>query len=178
MRLRAAISAYRWPIYLGGILAMSVVAQGVLVYVATRPDAPRPIQSYYQRSLEWDAEAATAAASGQLGWSVRYEVPTDAPHTPSMPRPVDVIVTAADGSPVGGLVGKLLAIRPADSRLSQSGALTEIPHLPGTYRTLIRLDEPGVWELRLDVARGASHFVHTERVTLAESGSAPQGVVE
>jgi len=164
--------------YLGGILAMSVVAQGVLVYVATRPDAPRPIQSYYQRSLEWDADAAVAAASAQLGWSVRYGVPTDTPHAPGMPRPVDVIVASGDGQPVRGLAGRLLAIRPADSRLSQSGTLTEIPHLPGTYRTLIRLDEPGAWELRLVVGKGASRFVHGERVTLAATASTPQGATE
>ena len=33
------LSEYRWPIGLGGLLAMSVIACGVLVWVATRPDS-------------------------------------------------------------------------------------------------------------------------------------------
>jgi len=176
--LRAVLSAYRWPIYLGGLLSMSVVAQGVLVYVATRPDAPRPIQGYYDRSLEWDEDAAVAAASRELGWSTRYEVPTDTPHAPGMLRPVDIVVSDREGQPVRRLTGRLLALRPADPRLSQSGALTEIPHLPGRYRTLIRLDQPGIWEFRLDASRDALRFVHRARVSLAavaaKSGGADQ----
>ena len=138
--------------------------------VATRPDAPRPLQDYYDRSLEWDADQAVEDASRRLGWEVRYEVPTDTPHTPGMPRPVDVIIAAADGQPVNGLGGRLLALRPSDPRLNRSGTLTEIPHLPGRYRTLIQLDEPGVWELGVDARKGASRFVHSQRVSLAEEG--------
>ena len=152
---------------------MSVVAHGVLVYVATRPDTPLPMRDFYQRSLEWDEDAAVAAASRQLGWSVRYEVPTDTPHSPGMPRPVDVVVTDRDGTPVTGLSGRLLALRPTDSRLSQAEELTELPHLPGTYRTLVRLDRPGDWEFRVDASRGALRFVHNARVALSASAVQP-----
>lgn len=162
--------------YLGAILAMSVAAQGVLVYVATRPDAPRPIQGYYDRSLEWDGDAAVAAASRKLGWATRYEVPTDTPHAPGMPRPVDIVVSDRDGRPVTRLTGRLLALRPSDARLSQSGTLTEMPHLPGKYRTLIRLDEPGAWEFRLDASRDALRFVHSARVSLAVGATISGGL--
>jgi len=191
VNLRQALSYYRWPLYLGGILAMAVVAQGVLVYVATRPDAPRPIRDYYQKSLEWDADAAVLAASRQLGWTVRFDLPTDTPHTPGMPRPVDVIVADRDGAPVGQLSGQLQALRPADDRLGQAADLTAIPHRAGTYRTLLRLDQPGLWILRLDLRQGAGsqssgsqggrapdsesgrlRFVHSARVSLTASGLA------
>ncbi|MFH1570692.1 MAG: FixH family protein [Gemmatimonadota bacterium] len=166
MRLRAALSHYRWPIYLGGLLTMSVVAHGVLVYVATRPDTPRPIGDYYQRSLEWDADEAVRDASRQLGWTVGFEVPGDTPHAPGMPRPVDVHVLDRDGAPVRGLTGQLQALRPGDGGRGQSEALTEMPHLPGTYRTLLRLDQPGLWEFRLDTRRQALRFVYSQRLTL------------
>jgi len=178
VNLRATISQYRWPIYLGGILTMSVMAQGTLVYVATRPDVALPMRDYYQRSLEWDADAAVLAASRQLGWAVRFRVPTDAPHLPGSPRPVDILIHDRDGQPVLGLQGSLQALRPADSRLNQSGALTEIPHLPGTYRTLLRLDQPGLWDFRLEARRDALRFLHSARVSLAAatpaSGAAAQ----
>lgn len=167
MTLRRAISHYRWPMYLGGILTMSVVAQGILVYVATRPDAPRPIRDYYQRSLAWDVDAAVVEASRQLGWSVDFAVPTGVPHAAGMPRPVDVSVQDRDGVPVQGLSGQLQALRPSDARLNQVGVLTEIPHLPGTYRTLMRLDAPGVWELRVEARQGSQRFVHSQRFELA-----------
>ena len=31
-----------------------------------------------------------------------------------------------------------------------------MPQTPGSYRTLVRLDEPGAWELRIDVRQRRS----------------------
>ena len=73
VKLLRTLSEYRWPIYLGGLLAMSIVACGVLVWVATRPDSPRPIRGYYEAARSWDADEAVEDASRQLGWTVRYD---------------------------------------------------------------------------------------------------------
>jgi len=175
MKVLRTVSEYRWPIYLGGLLAMPIVASAVLVWVATRPDSPRPIKGYYEAARSWDADAAVEDASLQLGWSVRYELPSDVPHYTGMPRPVDVRVGDRDGKPVSGLAGRLIALRPADGRLNQSGELTELPQQPGTYRTLVRLDEPGAWELRLDTRRQALRFVHAARFSVPEAAVAPAG---
>lgn len=177
MKVARLLSAYRWPIYLGGLLLMPIVACGVLVWVATRPDSPRPIKDYYEAARAWDVNEAVEDASRQLGWTVRYEFPAEVPHFPGMPRPIDVRVADRDGKPVSGLKGDLFAIRPADSRLNQSGTLTELPQ-PGTYRTLVRLDEPGTWELRLDGRQQALRFVHAARLTVAPDAPAiPAGGV-
>lgn len=170
MKARAFVSAYRWPLYLGGLLTLAIVANGVLVYVATRPDTPRPIPAFYEASLTWDADEAVEAASRQLGWSVRYDLPAGVPHTPGMPRPVDVAVVDGAGRGVTGLTGRLLALRPSDGRLNQAGALVELPQRPGSYRTLVRLDLPGLWELRVDARQGALRFVHGARVTVPSDG--------
>ncbi len=169
------VSAYRWPIYLGSLLAMSVVACGVLVWVATRPDSPRPIKGYYETAKAWDADEAVEDASRQLGWTVRYELPSDVPHYAGMPRPVDVRVATRDGNPVSGLSGRLLALRPSDTRLNQEGSLTELPQQPGTYRTLVRLDEPGAWEIRVDARQQALRFVHAARLTVPADAALPTG---
>jgi nitrogen fixation protein FixH len=169
------VSEYRWPIYLGGLLVMSIVACGALVWVATRPDSPRPIKGYYEAARAWDVDEAIEEASRQLGWTVRYELPGDVPHYPGMPRPVDVRVADRDGKPVSGLAGRLLAVRPSDTRLNQSGELTELPQEAGSYRTLVRLDEPGAWELRIDTKQQALRFVHTARVTIREDAAVPAG---
>lgn len=170
MKFFRLVSEYRWPIYLGGHLAMSVIACGILVWVATRPDAPRPIKGYYEAAEAWDADEAVQHASRQLGWSVRYELPSGVPHYPGMPRPVDVTVVDRAGQPVAGLSGQLLAIRPADSRINQKGDLVALP-TPGSYRTLVRLDVPGAWELRLDTHQQATHFVHAARFSVDADGA-------
>lgn len=166
MKLFRLVSDYRWPIYIGGHLTMSIVACGVLVWVATRPDAPRPIQGYYEAAQAWDVDEAAQDASRQLGWTVRYELPEGVPHYPGMPRPVDISVVDRDGKPVAGLAGQLMAIRPSDGRLNQRGNLFALPSTPGSYRALVELDEPGMWELRLDTKQQAMRFVHAARVTL------------
>jgi hypothetical protein len=175
MKIFRLISEYRWPIYLGGLLAMSVVASGVIVWVATRPDTPRPMKGYYEAARAWDADEAVEQASRQLEWSVRYEIPADVPHFPGMPRPVDVRVADRDGRPVSGLAGRLFAIRPSDARLNRSADLTALPQTPGSYRTLVRIDEPGVWEMRLDVRQQALRFVHAARVTIPEEPAMQDG---
>ncbi len=83
-----------------------------------------------------------------------------------MPRPVDVYVADRAGAPVAGLAGSLFAIRPADTRLNQTAELVAIPQPPGRYRTLVRLDAPGAWDVRIDVRQGALRFVHGARLTV------------
>ncbi|MEZ5283679.1 MAG: FixH family protein [Vicinamibacterales bacterium] len=176
MRILHLVSEYRWPIYIGGHLTMSVVACGVLVWVATRPDVPRPIEGYYQSAQSWDVDEAVEAASRDLGWTVHYDLPADVPHYPGMPRPIDVTVADRDGHPVAGLAGALLAIRPSDGRLNQRGDLVAVPTASGSYRTLVRLDQPGAWELRLDARQGSMRFVHAARITVAADTPSRPGV--
>lgn len=166
MKLVRLIAVYRWPIYLGALLCMPVVACGVLVYVATRSDAPRPIKGYYESARAWDADAALEDASRRLGWTVRYELPEGVPHFAGMPRPVDLTIADRDGRPVTGLSGHLFAIRPSDTRLNGSGALVELPQQRGSYRTLIVMDDPGTWELHVDARQDALRFVHSARIAV------------
>lgn len=169
------VSEYRWPIYLGSLLAMSVIACGVLVWVATRPDSPRPMKGYYEAARVWDADEAVEEASRQLGWTVRYELPSGIPHYPGMPRPVDVRVADRAGKAVSGLAGHFFAIRPSDTRLNQAGELVELPQEPGSYRTLVRLDQPGTWDFRIDTRQEALRFVHAARLTIPAEPAVPEG---
>ena len=173
MNVRRLLSEYRWPIYLGGLLTMPIVATGVLVYFATRPEAQHPMKGYYEAAQKWDADEAVEAASRQLGWTVRYEVVAGVPHTPGMPRPVDARVKDREGKGVTGLAGRLFAIRPSEPRLNQTGMVVELPQEPGSYRTLVKLDRAGEWEFRLDATRESLRFVHAARVTVLPD--APEG---
>ena len=175
MKLVRLVSEYRWPIYIGGLLTMSVVACGVLVWVATRPDSQRPIKGYYEAAERWDADEAVEAASRQLGWTVRYDVPGGVPHLAGMPRPVDVRVEDRDGNGVASLAGRIFVLRPSDPRLNQSGELVGLPQEAGRYRALLRLDRPGEWEFRIDTRRENLRFVHAARLTLAADATIQEG---
>jgi len=166
MKLFKLLSEYRWPIYLGSLLAMSIVSSGVIVWVATRPDTPRPMKGYYEAARAWDADEAIGEASRQLGWSVRYELPSEVPHLAGMPRPVDVHIADREGKPVSGLAGSLFATRPSDTRLNQTAELVALPQSPGSYRTLVRIDAPGAWDVRIDMRQGALRFVYGARLTV------------
>jgi nitrogen fixation protein FixH len=157
---------HRWPLFLIGILAMSIVAQGVLVFVATRADAPAPIPGYYQKALAWNADAAILDASRALGWSVTFDVPRGSAFDLAKLRPVDVTVTDRERRPIVGLAGRLIAARPADARLDGQSVLVELPQAPGRYRTLAHLPLFGAWDLILDANLGATRFVHRGRIEL------------
>jgi len=175
VKLLRTISEYRWPIYLGGLLLMPIAASAVLVWVATRPDSPRPIKGYYEAAQSWDATEAVEDASRQLGWTVRYDLPSDVPHYPGMPRPVDVQVCDRDGTPVTGLAGILFAVRPSDTRLNRSGQLSEVPLARVSYRPLVVLAEPGAWELRIDARQQGLRFVHAARLSVKADAVVPAG---
>jgi nitrogen fixation protein FixH len=106
---------------------------------------------------------------------VQYELPAGVPHYAGMPRPVDVRVADRDGRPVSGLSGQLFAIRPSDARLNQSGPLTEIPQQAGCYRTLVRMDQPGAWEVRIDARQQALRFVHAAGLNVPAEPAVPEG---
>ena len=161
------MSENRWPLYLSGLLGMAIAAYAVLIYVATRPAAPRPIPRYYETSQQWDVDEAAEEASRQLGWSVTYEIPKGVPHVAGMPRPVDVRVVDREGKGVAGLTGRLFVARPSDQRLSQSAPLVGLPHEPGSYRALVVVDQPGAWDFRLDAKQDALRFVHAARANVA-----------
>ncbi len=170
MKALRFVSDYRWPIYIAGHLTMSIVACGVLVWVATRPDTPLPIPDYYQTAQAWDADEAALDASRALGWQVTFTLPEDVPYVAGAPRPVDISVVDRTGTPVPGLAGRFAAVRPSDARLNQSSSFVELTGQAGRYRTLVRLDRPGAWEFRLDAQQQALRFVHASRVSLGAAG--------
>lgn len=166
------ISDHRWPIGITGVLLFSMGANAVLLYHATRPDAPRPMDGWYERSLTWDQELATREASRDLDWNATFAVPAGPEYASAMPRPIDLVLTGRDGAPVTGLTGTFTAHRPSDATLDNTGTVVELPHAPGTYRALVTFPVDGLWEVEARLASGALTWVGSQRLTL----SPPQAV--
>ncbi|MCK6548776.1 FixH family protein [Myxococcota bacterium] len=162
---------YRWPLHVGALLGLSIIAQGFIVYYATSSDAPHPLSGYYEKSLQWDRDQAVEAASAQLGWKVEIALPAGPEVVDGMARPIDVHLVDGAGNPVTGLSAELYALRPADTRLNVKARLVELPHAPGHYRTVVLLGAPGLWELGIDGKLGAARYIHHERVMVPEGRS-------
>jgi hypothetical protein len=155
--------AMRWPVFLGAILSMSVLAQGIMVYHATSKEAPLPQEKYYEKAEAWDKSQAELESSRKLGWTVSFAMPSGPQYVAGSARPVDVLITDNKGELVRGLTGKFLATHPSESRLNASGQLTELPQEPGHYRVLIPFPIGGLWDFHLDMHKGQQPFVHSER---------------
>ena len=162
--LKRIVSDYRWPILLSSLIVLSISAQGIMVFFATSSKAPLPEKNYYEKSLKWDEISALTQASRKLAWTVDYSLPKGAQYLPGMARPLDMQIKDKDGKPVTGLKGKMYAIRPSETRLNTSGILTELPHKPGSYRTLITFGADGLWEMALDATYGKQRFVNRTRI--------------
>ncbi len=158
------ISDHRWPMFLAGLLIMSITAQGIMVYFATRPDAPRPERGYYERSFDWDQQRAKADASRKLGWELSIDIPAGPQYLPGMKRPVDLDVLDPQQQPIRNLKGMLSAVRPANLRMNTEGTLTELPQSPGRYRVLLDLPQGGLWEFRVALKKDSTEYVEALRI--------------
>ena len=176
MKLLRLISEYRWPIYLGGLLAMSVIACGVLVWVATRPDAPRPIKGYYEAAQAWDADEAVedgeppARVVGPLRAALRRA-----------PRPGHA---AAGGRPCrrprreARRRGSRAACSPSARRTPASTSRANSSRCrrrPGATGRSCASTRPGPGSCASTSRQEALRFVHAARLTVPAEPAIPEG---
>lgn len=152
------ISRYRWPLGIVGIILCFFIADGLLIYTALRDyDAIKPDADYYERAVHHDEFQQRIRRAKQAGLEAKITV-AEAP-IPTMPRRVDVLVQDGKGEPVGGLEGKLIAIRPSDARLKNEGTLIAVPGQDGLYRLLLKVPVAGLWEFELEARRGSDDYL-------------------
>jgi nitrogen fixation protein FixH len=156
----------RWPIGLQVMMAVTIGANAVLLFLATRPDASRPLPDWYERAVDWDETQAIQESSRALGWVATWDVPTGAEYTQGMPRPVDLVLKDRHGRPITGLVGQVRAVRPADAALDNEAEIVELPQAPGSYRCLLRFAADGLWELDATVRQGELTWVDSHRLDI------------
>ncbi len=142
-----------WPIAIAGVLGVTVLANGVLLYEANKGDGSAYEEDYYRKAVEWDSTAAQSRRNASLGWrlvgsldrsgviSVQLLGPAGAP--------LDSARIALDGFAVAHATGAF------------SARLTPSPD--HRYGASVRLDHSGLHEVRFTVLRGADRFTETLR---------------
>ncbi len=148
-----------WPIAVATILGLTVAANIWLIRVATHDPSFAVEEDYYQRGVHWDDEMAQRAHNAALGWTLAASI------SPIRDGGGSDLTVALRDSSVTPLSGASITVRavhiaragePMDLRLDAS--------TPGTYAAHMPIRRAGLWELRIDVQRGADRFTATERL--------------
>lgn len=154
-----------WPVAVAGILGLTVAANIWLIRVASADPSFAVEEDYYQRGVRWDEELAQRAQNAALGWRLRASLSAIEPGRGAGLR------VALDDSTLTPIAGASVVVRAVHvARAANPVDVTLRPGAePGAYEAVVPLERPGLWELRLDVHRGADRFTAVERLD-ARSG--------
>lgn len=145
---------------LGGIVAMVVGGNAVMIWIALQAQPHLVRTDYYEASKRVDSERALRVEGARLGWQV------SAIPEPSRQGALALRISDSDGRPVRGLEGTLAAYRPSDAALDQTLPVMEDPSAPGLYRAEFQQPVAGLWRLTVDLARQEQRLVQELRVVM------------
>jgi nitrogen fixation protein FixH len=142
----------QWPVIIIALLVATAAGQGVMVWKATHDSTLAIEPDYYKKAVAYDQVIAQEAVNASLGWRAVATVGSE----------VAVTLTDRDARAIDGAVVTVTAIHNLDGahhiigRLAATGA--------GRYAAPLPLDRVGLWELRIEAARGAEKFTSSLRV--------------
>lgn len=148
-----------WPLAVAGILGLTVAGNIWLIRIANADPSFAVEENYYQRGVKWDDEMAQRARNTELGWRLLATLsPIQAGHG------ADLHVALSDSSivPIDHASVVVRAVHVARAR--DPVEVTLRASAPGEYRAVVPIERAGLWELRIDVNRGADRFTALERL--------------
>lgn len=154
-------AAAAWPLAIGAVLALTVIANVALLVAAGAPGATQVEPDYYRRALAWDSTQADRVRSAALGWRAEAAFATPV----AQGTPISVALLDAGDQPVRGARLELLAIHNLAPGAPATWRLTEVA--PGRYEAIVRPGHRGRWELRLLASRAGERFAQVLHAELA-----------
>lgn len=157
-----------WPIGVVVVLAATVIANLVVMRIATSDPSFAIEPDYYKKAVAFDSTIAEERRSDSLGWTAASTIVAD----DTVGRPL-LTVTLVDArqQPVHGATVSVVALANIRSNDLVSLTLTEVA--PGRYQSILAARIPGQWEVRVDAVRGREHFVASTRTDIAGMVSTP-----
>jgi nitrogen fixation protein FixH len=150
-----------WPIGIAVILGATVVANLVVMRVATNDPSFAIEPDYYKKAVAFDSTIAEERRSNALGWTATSTiVASDSAGRPTL----TVRLLDAQRRPVQGATMKAVALANVRANDLVSVALTEAA--PGEYAARLGARISGQWEVRVDAVRGADHFTTSTRADI------------
>ncbi|MBL8989737.1 MAG: FixH family protein [Gemmatimonadetes bacterium] len=139
--------ATAWPFAVIAVLALTVAANGFILYEANRGQAAFE-PDYYRKALLWDSTMAQAGRNAALGWKLEASLGTDGRLTVTLVdaagTPIRDARIAVEGFPIAFETGGFAATLPADDSTG--------------YGATVPVVRAGLHELRFSILRGADRF--------------------
>jgi nitrogen fixation protein FixH len=144
-----------WPVGIVALLAGGAGANVGLLVIASRDASFAVEPDYYRKAVNWDQTMAQEARNAELGWRVAAAI------EPAGRGQARLRARVADraGAPVTGARVTVEAF--ASARAAQIVNVALVPEGAGVYAAALPVGRPGLWELRVTVARGAQVFTRT-----------------
>lgn len=150
-----------WPAFIILLFAGAIFGTFFMMWLAQRDGGPQVIEDYYSKAVDWDKTMADRAAGDALRWQVNVSI---RPPEPGQDRPTLTLACSdSTGAPVRGLAGTVRLLRPQFAEALFETALAEDPETPGTYRQLVPINRPGLWDIQLEASRDDARFLKTIR---------------
>jgi nitrogen fixation protein FixH len=147
-------TAWRWfPFASIGALGLVVVVNFGFIYAALKSNPGQATLDNFDTSNRYDQVLDRAAKQAALGWSVAATLQGNAPTL----ELTDNVGHRLHNATITGIAQRPLGpVKPL--------ALTFHEGEDGLYRAAAALDQPGQWELRLQVVQNSESFTATRRV--------------
>jgi nitrogen fixation protein FixH len=160
-----------WPVAIVGVLGVTVVANGILLWAASDPQGSALEPDYYARGVRWDSTLAARRASDALGWSGEARVIA----RPGEELEIRVALEDAAGAPLDGATVRIEAIHNAEAATPWHATLEA--RGAGVYAARIASRRAGLWEVRVEAARTAAsgaleRYLAVERTEATRARSA------
>lgn len=143
-----------WPWFVGALLLTVVIANAIMLTIATGTPPILEADDAYKASLTHDAVIATRAAAEALQWRAEVQ---------QADGRLEWRMLDAQAQPVRGLAGQLVLRRADSTRHDRTLALAEAA--PGVYRA-DWTGTPGAYRVDVQLERGAERWVEIREMRL------------
>jgi nitrogen fixation protein FixH len=143
-----------WPILLTSLISIHIVSVVVMVIVATHDRSFAIEPDWYLKGLNYEQTVQQQRENRRLGWSVQLDI--SPPLTGTKQRSVTCMVFDRGGKPVKNAKVDLVAF--AHLRANSPTSRVLLPQDGGEYGATFGFEDPGMWEFRLLITRGAETF--------------------
>lgn len=148
----------RWiPWSFVGFFAVVFLANGIMLYFALSSWTGIATKDAFKKGLAYNERLAEAVAQTKLGWQLELRLPDRVGVEDSL----DLAVVDSTGEPVDGAMVQARLVRPTHEGFDS--ALTLAAEGNGRYSGSVEIPLPGLWEVRLQIARQDDVYRHSER---------------
>jgi len=152
------------PWALGGIFAVFLIANSIMLYFAARSWTGLETEGAYEKGLAYNDTIAAAEAQAALGWQVAM----DAGAAEAGEAWVEVSLLDRSGHPIAARVVWAQLVRPTHVGYDREAPLRDLG--AGRYRGIVELPLSGQWDLRVRVEHAGGVYRTSRRVILKPDG--------